>query len=147
MYWDNERDVAVFERQCEETHPSDSAMLNGGLSGGPMMGGGEEFCEAVKETHYVIRSVVDNSGIHEGPFGFVVRDDASAVGDTVHMDDVEKVPAWVDEIVGLGRSAIDSQDIDILLANPVGAEFSMPLATSDGEYTVTFTKVDENVVE
>lgn len=107
----------------------------------------ESPCEAVKEDAYKIRSVVDNHDYHDEPNSnsITVLEDTNPTKNSVHKDSLSKVPDWIDEVVQKARSKAESVEAQYFMCYLGGAEISMMLATSDTEYDVILTRVDERV--
>lgn len=147
MYWDDDRDVAVFVYQCQERHSNPNMPMNGGMSAGPIMGGGSsDYCEVEKEVRYEVGSVKDDGDTHEGPYGYEIRDGATAYGDIVHKDTVDELPDWVDDVLDHLRSKVNDVDVGVLMTDPRGPEFDM-MVVRENEYSVYFHRVDEEIVE
>lgn len=150
MSWDADREVAVIERRCQE-YTQSSGVPASTLSGGTVVGGGrEQPCEAVQKTAYEIRSVVDYHNEHPGTHCVVVSEDGRATTDGArHISEFDDgdVPEWVGRVEELAQGSIESRDVGLMMCSLSGPEFSMTLATSETEYNVTFSKVDEWVEE
>lgn len=149
-YWDEDREAMIVERECEH-RVRRSGTPGSTLSGGAVIGGGrEEMCGAVQKAAYEIRSVVDYHNEHEGTHCVVVSEDGEATTDGArHISefDAGDVPEWVFQIEERAQKVAEGRDVGLMMATLSGPEISMTLATSESEYNVVFSKVDEWVEE
>lgn len=150
VYWDEERDLAVVERACER-YVQQSGGFGGPPTGGRGMGRSEEPCSAVKKVGYELESVVDSLETHpDDATSVVVRDERDATTDgSRHISSYEDgdVPEWVERVAELAEKRVESVDAEMMLTDLRGAQFSFPIATSETEYRVVFTRVDSWVDE
>lgn len=148
-YWDDDREVMIVKRECEH-RVRRSGTPGSTLSGGAVVGGREEACGAVQKLAYEIGSVVDYHNEHEGTHCVVVSDNREATTEGAkHISEFSEgnVPEWVSRVEDLAQSVAEGRDVGLMMAVLSGPEISMTLATSETEYNVVFSKVDEWVDE
>lgn len=143
--WNEENEEIVVSRDCEGfVHSGTQLQIP---SGEPSFQ--EEPCPARKEQAYRVRSVVDTHDHHDEPenHSITVLDGVEATKHSVHKDSLSEVPDWIDEAVERARSKARDVEAKFFMCYLGGPEISMILATSDTEYTIVMTRVDERVVE
>jgi hypothetical protein len=150
MYWDDDYEAMIVERECEH-RVRRSGTPGSTISGGSVIGGGgEEMCGSVQKVAYEIRSVVDYHNEHEGSHCVVMSEDGNAVTDGAkHISEFGEgeVPEWVFRIEDQAKKVVEGRDVGLMMATLSGPEISMTITTSDSEYNVVFSRIDEWVEE
>lgn len=142
--WNEEEDLLVVKRNCEQTVQENPPGLD---FGGPPGRDNREPCSAVQKTTYKIHSVTDNHNNHDLDCSSVVLDDGYVSDTCKHVSELEEKPDWVEHIEDIVRDRAKNNSHIAHMTRLMGKQFSPLIATSDGEYNVTFNKVEEWVEE
>lgn len=144
--WDDERDVLIVERNCTCRVRTNPGPVSGGF-GGPG-GHSEEPCDAVKKTAYEVYSVTDNHDNHSLDCSSVVVKEGGYVSDnSKHISELDEMPKWVESIIDTVRGRARQNTHIAHMTRLIGSQFSVLIARSNGEYNITFDKVDEQIIE
>lgn len=144
IQWDEKRDEIIVSRKC-------TGQVKAGVKVPPPTSSPPfktEPCRTQKEEAYKVRSVVDDHNHHDKPenHSITVMDGASPTKHSVHKDDLDEIPEWINEVVEFARTKADDVQAKYFMCYLGGSEISMTLATGETEYTVILEKVDEHVV-
>lgn len=138
--WDDENDLLIVKRTCEEfiLESSGPSMF------GPPDTSDERPCEVVQKTSYVVNSVTDIHDNHSLECSsVVVREDGYVSKNSVHVSDLDETPDWVEKIIDIVRGRAKENSHIAHTTRLMGKQFSPLIATSEGEYNITFDKVDQ----
>lgn len=145
--WDEDRDVLIVKRNCQQTI-RDNNPVSGGFTPGGHGSTRERQCEANRKTVYEIRSVTDNHDQHSLDCSSVVVSEDGYVSDSSkHVSELEETPEWVEDITSRVKHRAREHEHIGHVTTLAGKQFYILVATSDSEYNVTFDKVEEWVEE
>lgn len=143
MYWNDERDLAVFVYSCERTHTDPEMSDVPGMSMEDM----SEGCSIEKEVLFEIGSVKDDDGAYDGPYGYEMRENSSAIGDVVHKSEFDEVPEWVFNSIESLKTKVEEATVDDLMFSPRGLSVNIRIVVNDNRHSVHLHKVEEELLD